>query len=62
MRVALLDGNQIPERAVDRSIVPTLLDWAADLPALPAGTKVHLDLTAFADWLLAQPAATKPSA
>lgn len=26
-------GNQIPERAVDRSIVPTLLDWAADLPA-----------------------------
>ena len=25
-------GNQIPERAVDRSIVPTLLDWAADLP------------------------------
>ena len=26
--------NQIPERATDRSIVPTLLDWAADLPAL----------------------------
>lgn len=27
-------GNQIPERATDRSIIPTLLDWAADLPAL----------------------------
>jgi class 3 adenylate cyclase/DNA-binding transcriptional MerR regulator len=26
-------GNQIPERATDRSIIPTLLDWAADLPA-----------------------------
>ncbi|MDO9143744.1 adenylate/guanylate cyclase domain-containing protein [Rhodoferax sp.] len=26
-------GNQIPERATDRSIVPTLLEWAADLPA-----------------------------
>ncbi len=26
--------NQIPERATDRSIVPTLLDWASDLPPL----------------------------
>lgn len=32
---------------------------AADLPLLPPGTHVHLDLTAFADWLLAQPATTR---
>lgn len=32
---------------------------AADLPVLPPGTHVHLDLTAFADWLLAQPVTTR---
>ncbi|MCF8161060.1 MAG: hypothetical protein K9J76_10175 [Polaromonas sp.] len=39
-------GNQIPERATDRSIVPTLLDWAADLPALEQASlfNAHLGL------------------
>ena len=35
---------------------------AGELPALPPGTRVHLDLTAFADWLLAQSAVEKTSA
>lgn len=35
---------------------------AGELPALPPGTHVHLDLTAFADWLLAQPVADKAPA
>lgn len=33
-------------------------DPAAQLPGLPAGTRLHDDLSAFADWLLAQPEAT----
>lgn len=39
-------GNQIPERATDRSIIPTLLDWAADLPALEQASlfNAHLGL------------------
>lgn len=28
---------------------------SSPIPGLPNGTQVHLDLTAFADWLLAQP-------
>jgi D-glycero-D-manno-heptose 1,7-bisphosphate phosphatase len=31
-------------------------------PDLPAGTRLHTDLGAFADWLLAQPVAPRPSA
>lgn len=37
-------------------------DLAALMPELPAGTRVHDDLGAFADWLLAQNPETVPAA
>jgi D-glycero-D-manno-heptose 1,7-bisphosphate phosphatase len=37
------------------------VDYSVLAPELPPGTRVHLDLNAFADWLLAQDAAHAPA-
>lgn len=49
----LLTGRS--EHLRGRTGLGTDADLAALLPHLPAGTRLHDDLSAFADWLLAQP-------
>ncbi|MFP5467304.1 MAG: D-glycero-beta-D-manno-heptose 1,7-bisphosphate 7-phosphatase [Gammaproteobacteria bacterium] len=50
----LLTGNS--EHLRERVGLGADADLATLLPALPAGTRLHADLAAFADWLLSQDA------